>query len=382
MMKAGLLTFHAAHHYGAQLQAYALYRAIARNGVEAEIIDYVRSDTMDAKRLFRPVKSAVDVLANLHTALHVKPLRQRANRFERFVSEQMRLSPRSYRTYADLETTPPAYDVYVCGSDQIWNPTIYREQDFDPAFFAAFAPSGRKIAYAPSFGLPDMPLPHHAALRALIQGFSDLSVREHNGEKILSEVCGREAVTVLDPTLLLEAEEWQAIAVPTPASEPYLLCYFISDPAPYATVVQTIAKRLKLRIVSLCGARRTVRGTRSAVLDAGPREFLGLFSQAAFVLTDSFHGTIFSINFSRPFYTFAYTGSGKAKVSSRLDNILEILGLTARLLTKPAGVIPAEGLLPEIAYDKVHLALERERTKSLRWLSEALRGTAGKGADA
>ena len=373
-MKTGLLTFHAAHHYGAQLQAYALMRAICDTGADGEIIHYVRQDTERAKHLFRKMHTIVDVVANLHTLIHLTPLRRRAERFERFVKEQMRLSPQSYGTYAQLAGNPPAYDAYVCGSDQIWNPLIFREQDFDPAFFAAFAKSGKKIAYAPSFGLPDMPMAHHAALRTLVSDFAALSVRERNGEVILSEVCGRKAVTVLDPTLLLPAKSWKEAAAPVHETQPYLLCYFISDPAPFAPVVQAISKKMGLRIVSLCGARRTVRGTKRIILDAGPREFLGWFAQAAFVLTDSFHGTIFSVNFEKPFYTFAYTGSGKAKVSSRLDSILEILGLRERMLTQPENGLADEPSYPEIDYDKVGSVLERERNQSLSWLSNALQG--------
>ena len=364
-MKTGLLTFHAAHHYGAQLQAYALMRAICDTGAEGEIIDYVRQDTERAKHLFRKMHTVVDVVANLHTLLHLTPLRRRTERFERFVKEQMRLSPQSYGTYAELEENPPVYDAYVCGSDQIWNPLIFREQDFDPAFFAAFAKSGKKIAYAPSFGLPDMPMAHHAALRTLVSDFAALSVRERNGEVILSEVCGRKAVTVLDPTLLLPAKSWKETAATVAETQPYLLCYFISDPAPFAPVVQAISRKLGLRIVSLCGARRTVRGTKRIILDAGPREFLGWFAQAAFVLTDSFHGTIFSVNFEKPFYTFAYTGGGKAKVSSRLDSILGILGLRDRMLTQPDNGLADESSFPEIEYDKVGSVLERERNQSL-----------------
>ena len=202
-----------------------------------EIVDYVREDTVAAKRLFRPIRTVMDVLANLHTLLYYQSLHRRAERFEAFVTEQMRLTADHYRDNASLLADPPTADVFVCGSDQIWNPQIFREQDFDPAYFAAFAPETRKVSYAPSFGLPSLPLAHHAALRALVQGFSALSVREQNGEAILEEVCGRGSVTVLDPTLLLDAAQWRGIACLPQDDAPYLLCYFISDPAPYAATV-------------------------------------------------------------------------------------------------------------------------------------------------
>ena len=371
-MKTGLLTFHAAHHYGAQLQAYALMKAVEACGSACEIIDYVRPDTTEAKRLFRPGLTPHSLLANAHTLLHHGALRRRSERFEHFVRDDMARSPKSYDAYAALAADAPAYDAYVCGSDQIWNPLIYKEKAFDPAFFAGFAKTGRKIAYAPSFGIAEMPEAYHAELKSWLDGFSALSVRERNGEAIIKEVCGRDALTVLDPTLLLGPDQWMRIAEPPQDAAPYLLCYFISDPAPYAPYVEALSRRLGLPVVSLCGARRTVRGTARTVLDAGPREFLGLFARAAHVMTDSFHGTVFSINFSRPFASFSLAEGGKKKVSSRLDSILGILGLRRRLVTD-AGTTP-EALCqwPDVDWASVGGALEAERAKSLGYLCAAL----------
>ncbi len=371
-MKTGLLTFHAAHHYGAQLQAYALMKAVEACGSACEIIDYVRPDTEEAKRLFRPGFSPRSLLANAHTLLHHGALRRRAERFERFVRDDMTRSPRSYASYAALAQDAPVYDAYVCGSDQVWNPLIYKEKAFDPAFFAGFAETGRKIAYAPSFGIAEMPGAYHAELKARLDGFSALSVRERNGEAIIRGVCGRDALTVLDPTLLLGPDQWMRIAEPPHDQAPYLLCYFISDPAPYAPYVEAMARRLGLRIVSLCGARRTVRGTSRAVLDAGPREFLGLFAHAAYVLTDSFHGTVFSINLGRPFASFSLAAGGKKKVSSRLDSILGILGLSGRLVADAATTPDAVCQWPAVDWASVGGALEAERAKSLGYLCAAL----------
>mgnify|MGYP001810203640 FL=1 len=371
-MKTGLLTFHAAHHYGAQLQAYALMKAVEACGSACEVIDYVRPDTEEAKRLFRPGIAPRSLLANVHTVLHYGALHRRAARFERFVRDDMIRSPKSYASYAALAADAPAYDAYVCGSDQIWNPLIYREKTFDPAFFAGFAASGRKIAYAPSFGIAEMPAEHQPALKDWLAGFESLSVRERNGEAIIRGVCGRSALTVLDPTLLLGPAQWNRVAEAPPYATPYLLCYFISDPAGYEPYVTAMARRLGLSVVSLCGARRTVRGTARTVLDAGPREFLGLFAHAAYVMTDSFHGTVFSINYGRPFASFSLAAGGKKKVSSRLDSILGILGLRSRLVTDGATTPEAVAAWPDVDWEAVGGALEAERAKSLGYLCAAL----------
>ena len=151
-----------------------------------------------------------------------------------------------------------------------------------------------------------------------------------------------------------------------------MLCYFISDPTPYAPYVEAMSRQLGLRIVSLCGARRTVRGTSRTVLDAGPREFLGLFAHAACVMTDSFHGTVFSINFGRPFASFSLAAGNKQHVSSRLDSILGILGLRGRLVADAAVTPETVCRWPEVDWASVGEALEAERAKSLGYLCAAL----------
>ena len=211
-MKAGILTFHYAHHYGAQLQAYALMRAIQLLGVDCEIINYVRKDNIEGSSLFKKGLSLRSVLSNLDTLLHYRSLKKRHDRFDSFVSDEMKLSGKFYGSYRELCDDPPAYDVYVCGSDQVWNPLIFSEKTFDPAFFADFAKGGRRVAYAPSFGISSIPEDKRDEIAGYLAKFDCLSAREKQGEKIIREISGREAVTVLDPTLLLPAGEWARLA--------------------------------------------------------------------------------------------------------------------------------------------------------------------------
>jgi hypothetical protein len=376
MMKTGLLTFHSAHHYGAQLQAYALMKAIMNTGADCEIINYVRIDTVEGKRLFKKGFSARTLLSNAHTILNYSLLKKRHDRFEGFISNEMRLSEKFYGTYEALLKDKPEYDAYVCGSDQIWNPLIFKENTFDPAFFADFAERGRRIAYAPSFGIAEIPEDKKEDLRRYLDRFECLSVREKQGEKIIRDVAGRESLTVLDPTLLLTGEEWNTYAEVPAYKEPYILCYFISDPGNYSGYVKALSEKYKLPVVSLCGARRVVPQTRHTVLDAGPREFLGLFSNAALVCTNSFHGTVFSINFKKDFYSFASVHNSEKTVNSRLYNILEKLGLLPRLVLSDVDVNDFSGRISSesgmIDYSIVNALLQSEREISCSYLKESL----------
>ena len=375
-MKAGILTFHHAHHYGAQLQAYALMKAVQKAGAECEVINYVRVDTIEGNRLFRKGLSARSLLSNANTLLNLDKLKKRYSRFESFVYKDMNLSDKFYESYEQLKSDTPEYDVYVCGSDQIWNPLIYKENTFDPAFFADFAKSGRRIAYAPSFGIDSIPEDRRELLKHYLDTFECLSVREKQGVNIIRDVAGREALTVLDPTLLLNGGDWSTVSEEPPYAEPYLLCYFITDARKYGSFVQALSEKYKLPVVSLCGSRRVVPQTRHTVLDAGPREFLGLFRNASVVCTDSFHGTVFSINFKKEFYCFESSQNSEKAVNSRLHSILERLGLLSRIYSYKMELKDFRNKVDTfnepLDYDGVDSKLENEREVSAKYLKDSL----------
>lgn len=374
-MKAGLLTFHSAHHYGAQLQAYALMKAVMRCGVDCEIINYIRDDAIEGKKLFKKGLSLRTFLSNAHTLLNYRPLKRRYERFESFINDGMKLSEKLYRSYEELAGDAPLYDVYICGSDQIWNPVIFGEKIFDPAFFAEFAKSGRRIAYAPSFGITEIPEVNREALNKYLGSFESLSVREKHGEKIIRDVAARESVTVLDPTLLLAGDEWDNVLSAPLYREPYILCYFISDPSSYSGFVKTISQKYKLPVISLCGARRVVSNTSHAVLDAGPKEFLSLFRNASFVCTNSFHGTVFSINFKKDFISFSKSLDAEKTVNSRISNILERLGLVSGIFMADTDMQDFRRRIDGmdlVDYAKVDGLLKKEREMSMDYLKKAL----------
>lgn len=345
-------------------------------GVDCEIINYVRKDTIEGSSLFKKGVSARSLLSNADTLLNYRRLKKRYERFESFISGEMKLSEKFYATYDDLRADAPKYDAYVCGSDQVWNPLIFEEKAFDPAFFADFAKSGRRIAYAPSFGINSIPVEKREQLKRYLEKFDCLSVRERQGEKIIRELTGRDALTVLDPTLLLTAEDWEPYLSAPIFSEPYILCYFITSGAKYKEFVQAIQKKYELPVVSLCGSRRIVPQTRYSVLDAGPKEFLRLFADAAVICTDSFHGTVFSVNFEKEFFCFKSTTNTEMAVNSRLYNILDKLGLLFRMFSHTMDYhefrkrIGQEAVV--IDYSQVHAILREERDKSIRYLRDSL----------
>lgn len=364
-MKAGLVTFYHIHHYGAQLQAAATQRAVESMGWECEIADYfVNQDN----RLFRPPVSPGTAAADAHTALHLAPLRRRQQRFEDFARRFLRISPRRFASMEELASSAPAYDVLISGSDQIWNPKIFPDGRFDPVFFGAFSRS-RKIAYAPSFGIPRIPEEMEPELRGYLSAFSHLSVREEQGRDIIRQLLGREVPVVLDPTLLLTAEQWSAMAAPGEEDQgPYILCYCVSRPGALAPYIRRLTEETGLPVVQLCGARRRVHPKARLVLDAGPAEFLRLFRNAAFVCTNSFHGTVFSLQFHRPFFSAVAPAELAEPERSRTFSLLSRLGLTERITGKG----DTASLDAPIDWPSVQARLDAAREASLAYLQAAL----------
>ena len=362
-MKTGLVTFYHIHHYGALLQAYATERSVERCGSQCEIVDYYVNQNND---LFRRPTGLGSAAADVHTALHYAPLKARYQRFEEFSKQYLHISGHRFESLEELKNAELPYDVILSGSDQIWNPKIFPDGRFDPVFFGAFS-RRRKIAYAPSFGIPHVPEGMEEELRGYLAGFSHVSVRERQGQVIVEEVTGKTVPVVLDPTLLLDREEWGAIAQP-PADKGYILCYCISKPGALSPYIHALAEKTGLPVVQLCGIRQKVHPKAKCVLDAGPAEFLGLFQNASYVCTNSFHGTVFSVQFQKPFFTAVAPSELAAPESSRTFSILSRLGLTGRIIGKG----DTAGLDDAIDWASVDRRLEEARQSSLTYLRAAL----------
>ena len=363
-MKAGLITFYHLHHYGALLQAVATQRALASLGWDCETIDYfVNQDN----RILKPPTSPGRAANDAYNALRYAALRRRWKRFEDFSRAHLRLTPRRYENWEELRAAQLPYDLLVSGSDQIWNPVIFPGGRFDPVFFGTFSPL-RKIAYAPSFGVARLPEGMEEELGAYLKDFSHLSVREAQGREIIRQAAGREAAVVLDPTLLLTAAEWSALASEPPVRGDYILCYCIARPGALEPYIRRLAAETGLPVVQLCGTRHKAHPKAKMMFDAGPAEFLSLFRNAAYVCTNSFHGTVFSIQFQRPFFTSVAPAELAEPERSRTFSLLSRLGLTERVVGKG----DTAGLYDEPDWPAAKERLDAARQGAMAYLRAAL----------
>ena len=193
-------------------------------------------------------------------------------------------------------------------------------------------------------------------------------MREKRGQVLLREAAGRDARVVLDPTLLLTGEDWGELAAAPKRQGPYILCYFVSDPGEAAPYALALSARTGWPIVQLAGARRKIDGAAELVFDAGPREFLGLFRHASAVVTNSFHGAAFSLQFQKDFFTSMSPRERAEPTFSRIYSLLSRLGCADRIL----GLDTTAPVDAPIDYGAVYEKLAAARADSLSYLGLSL----------
>lgn len=299
-MKIGIITMHRVKNIGSVLQAYATQRAFEKLGYDSELIDYMYAPK--EKRTIRTVISKV-LSFGLNVLLGFPSQRYRRH-LQSFFSRYFKCSPISYDQDTIL-ANPPQYDIYCTGSDQVWNP---RYIDKDITFMLAFAPKGAKrIAYASSFATDKVPLEYERLYAEHLSIYKSISVREQRGVEIIRHLTQKEAKLVCDPTLLLEVEEWNKISESSEVhiDKPYILVYFLGymfDPRPHLfDIVNDIQQKMGLPVYYLNGGHQEMKQPKSTVLRGlGPSEFIELIRNAAFLVTDSFHGTAFATIYNIP----------------------------------------------------------------------------------
>lgn len=369
-MKVVIITFHNAFNYGATLQCAALAEKLRDRGFEVSVIDYLPEYVENKKSIFRylkDVKKAKNKLKALGKGVayvrYANEVRRRNNAFDRFVQKHMSLT-RKYSDVKELVSNPPSADTYICGSDQVWNRAI-TDNRFDKAFFLTFVKSGKKIAYAVSLG-ETKPSEVKEELSDLTEGFRFISVREEDMAKELGTYLSRDVSTVVDPTLLLREADYRAFEEPVDlSSEKYVLVYNVQNSDISLKTAETIAKKKGLEIIDI-SPNPFVKIKRSRKkISYGPGEFLTLIKHAEYIVTNSFHGTVFSIIYKKQFFTIPHK-----KRSGRMVNLLELLDLKSRIVES----MPFDGIDDKIDYDEVTSKIEEASEESEKLLIEAIKG--------
>ena len=378
-MKVGILTILNVNNYGAELQCCALYRKLQQLGYDAEVINYLfgihPEHVFDGEKRTVPIPlkqlikvKLLPVVQNMFCMFHQKNKRLRNKRFDEFHAKYNHLTSTVYPSVKSLYEAKFNYDVLCIGSDQVWN--YMKGYSLEP-FFACFDKNNtKKITYASSIGLSSLSVEAEQVFKKELTNFAYISVREQQASEILEKLLNRKIDVVLDPTLILNKQEWIEVAkYDMCPKEKYLLVYIVTiKPCDYVlTLARHIAKQRNLKILRICRDAYPEHSGSDVeeILTAGPSDFVGLFSKAEFVVTNSFHGTVFSINFSKPFYSVI---KSHHSTNSRLTSILKKLGLEDRIM--PVGSqLP---MISDIDFSDPSAKLEAERKLSIEYINKAL----------
>ena len=359
MKRVGILTFHRALNFGAVLQTYALQQTLLKLPAEAEIIDY-RCPWIEKQ--YRSLLGTGTKKDRVKHLLKAAQSRKIGRRFSGFCEHRLVLSKRCFLSREELPDIGSRYDFFIAGSDQVWNASLTGSDDTYLLDF--LSDSRKKVSYAASFGLSELPEAWKPRYKTRLESFSALSVRERQGADIVRDLTGREARVHIDPVLLLTAEEWKRIAAPV-REENYILVYLMAKTKTIFQFIEELAKRTGCGVVCFGpGVRRPIRA--KYIRTGSPEEFLGCLAKASYVVTNSFHGTAFSILFRKDF--FVEMLPEPSKVNSRLEQIITLFDLSDRLIRGGACGDPQR----RIDYGAVRKILDRERERSLHYLKNAL----------
>lgn len=336
-MKIKTITCHDVYNYGASLQAFSLQKFLELNGHDVEIIDYkptyiaIHYNFSWFVHPYSPVKRITEksiiikFLYCLKRYLWSLPKLSRKYAFDAFTKQYLKTT-KLYNNYQNLKSDLPEADIYIVGSDQVWN-SMTMLNGKDPAFFLQFAPKNKKrIAYAASFGANKINQESKKIIKDWIGSLDAISVRESSGLKIISEL-GLNGTHVCDPVFLLDANDWSFYLDLKNLNTKYILIYNLtSRNEQLISDAVYLSKKLGIPLYSVSPIK--IKEAKKNYVGAGPKDFVNLIFNAEFVFTNSFHATAFSIISHRQFFTYNYHSKEN---SSRMYSVLEEFGLLDRL---------------------------------------------------
>lgn len=337
MKKIGLMTLHHdKSSYGACLQGFALWHYLSQNN-DCEMVNMpVTKNKEHEETLIIHIKVFVAkcliFLKNFLNPKYLKALRDSKARIQNFetFNSLIKMSKKCW-TKEEIYQNPPSYDVWVSGSDQLWNPRIYF--DIEPYLLGFTREEDKRISYASSLGVLEIEANYEQLFKYAIPRFHSIAMREASAIPVIQRFTNIKIENVLDPTFLLSKDEWRNFAKPIDVQKKYLICYFLSYTSEVISFCKEQAESLGLIpfFISTKAEDTLQFPDSNFIQNAGPSEFIYLLDNSDFVLTDSFHGTVFSIIFEKQFIT--YIGKN-IKASSRITNMLTSLGIPDNVLSR------------------------------------------------
>lgn len=382
MEKLGLCVCYDTKNFGSQLQVMATEKIVRLLGYDSEIIRYKKRISLQfiahtIPRFFNPsflktkfggrserkkMKKYPEIINNVKI---------RNMRFEQFVDSQFECLSKIYYGYEQLVAGTNNYDAFLVGSDQLWLPSNMGSRFYNLLFVPEQYP---KVAYATSFGVGSIPWFQKRRTANYLKRFNHLSTREQQGAKIINDLIQKEVPVVCDPTLLFDAKEWTDF-IPTRScmDEPYMFCYFLGKNTEHREIAEELQKDTGLPIVTIPFLDDFVESDLNfgdkSLYDVDAADFVNLIRNAEYILTDSFHGSVFSILNHKQFIVLdRFSNSSANSRNSRIDSLCSMLNLEERRYQSDI----LEQIQRPIDYVRVDQKLEELRLQSKQYLEEAL----------
>lgn len=367
-MNIGIMTYHWAVNYGAVLQSYALQTYLQSLGHEVEFVNYIPFDPdVNFIRKF--------VGRNLEATKQKWKTSRREIIFKPFV-KRLNIGGVKYLSHNDLLKSPPKHDAYICGSDQIWNYSLVTSNSevgvSHPYFLDFGIDDVSRIAYAPSFGSLEIEDDVKADLIKCLQRFDAISVREKSGVDIINRIGFNNVEWLPDPTFLLNSENYLNLEISnTRTSGKFIYSYVLEEQVDKAKkVLSIISENNNLPVYNIFMGS-LLSGSNYKNITPSPEQWLHYIHESDFVVTNSFHSTVFAIIFHRPFITIPLDGNGSGR-NERIVSLLDYLGLSDRILWKyeEKNVLLIKDL--NINWDDVDSKIKDWRKKANLFLRNAL----------
>lgn len=372
-MKASVITLHTVDNYGSVMQTYATQQILKKCGYDAEFVDYWRRDNLPQSRAERilegstlqklkPLWGINNFTRKATVSILKSVLEKQRSPMWRFLEEKVQLTKVRYYSFEELEANPPVADVYITGSDQVWN-SIWN-QGIDRSYFLDFAPAGKpRIAFSASIGREQLDTEEIPETKRLLEKYSAISVREQSAVELLASM-DIKSTLVLDPTLMLEAEEWRQLATKQKREKPYILIYQLNPNPQMDQYAKQLAQKKNWEIIRIGFGRSDHRKGGKCVMLPSVEEFLGLFCDAACVLTDSFHATAFSLNLGTDFISVL-----PGRFGTRIESITKLTRTENRILTSYDDLTVIDRSIDEKNVQNIFTV---ERKKSFDFLKRAI----------
>jgi len=363
MKNIKILTFHNAENYGAALQAYALKETLKKINTNPRFVNYINEDISKDYKLIR-----LRSLKSFFSSLWYFPRNlKRKNNFKKFRNKYLDGNTKPYYSREDIEQDIKENDVYIAGSDQIFNPNL--TSGLSDVYTLNFGKNIKKIVYGASVGNEEILEKYSNEFAEKLKDIDKISVREESIIEPLERITNKNVERVLDPTLLLDKKEWANFITENEVKKlndkKYILVYTLFENEEITKITNYLSEKTNLKIVHF-RKYNTYANQLISLYTKGPSDFVNAFKNAEYVVTNSFHGLVFSIIFERKFYAIM-----PKERSGRLKDLINTLGLESRMVEKEQDLYNVD-LNEEINYINVKEKINEEKEKSIDYLKKGI----------